>query len=266
MTPSFRDASDTDDPTLQFGYSLRSLPWLGLTDLLSFPSTFTGSDAWVEAAESILVRGRSFHQDLENFLSDARKRVAKAVQWRSHGAEWITGYPGVEKSLAGLQLDLGNGVMSSPTGPINAPAALVDYAQRLSQTRGAPPENETAHKYVALWYESIARLCNEMGARLIVLRIPRGPFLRARWTRTCAAWRACRTGFGGQADAHPPDGVHVSRWSVRSFSSTSSTPNRKGRETFSPMLANEVAQILAKPRHALQRPLPYWVFFALVLG
>lgn len=244
MTPSFRDAGDTDDPT-RASDILFARPWLGLADLLSFPLSFPAWDVRVEAAESILVRGRSFHQDLEDFLFDPSKRLDKAVQWRLHGSEWITSYPGNDKSLAGLQLDLGSGVISSPTGPVNAPPALVDYARRVAQTQGAPAENEQAHRYVALWYENIARLCNEMGARLIVLRIPRGPFHSLAGPGPAPHGALAELAAAGKLTLIPQT-AFVSLERPELFFDNLHL-NRQGRETFSPMLANEVVQVLATP-------------------
>ena len=244
MTTTFRDESEGADPNRISDVSFVH-PWLGVRDLLDFPFTFSVQDDRQEAAESILLRGRSFQNDLQDFILHPQKRIDSVVVWREHGSEMLAGYPGRDSSLADLHLDLNDGALSSSTGKTDFPAPLVAYAQRLSQTHGAPPEDEQAREYWALWYGAIAQLSEEMGAKLLILRIARGPFHSL-------------VGPGPE-----PDGVLAelaSAGKIALIPQTAFAPlerpefffdqlhmNRKGRETFSPMLANEVLRVLVTP-------------------
>jgi hypothetical protein len=244
MTESFRDEGNGGDSPDRLSDILFVHPWLGLADLPGFSLTFADPAARKEAAESILFRARPLQPDVEDFLLHPLDRRRDARDWRKHGSEWLSAYSGNEGTLAGLRLDLDCGTISSSSGNAN-PAPALDYAARLGETRGAPQENSWAHEYIALWYSAIARQCGQMGARLIVLRIPRGPFHSLVGPGPEPHGAFADLSESGQLTLIPQ--TEFASLERPEFFFDQLHMNRNGREAFSAMLAAKVIGILAKP-------------------
>jgi hypothetical protein len=175
MIPSYHDndeevqADRTNDITFLH-------PLLSLRDIVDFPASFLSLSARQEAAEAILFKGLFYQNDVQDFLRNPAARIHEAAAWHAHGAEWIGSYPGRNTSLAGLTFDLESGKLSvAPGHASDRPEALAQYAADLRRYRGHPPDNVAAAAYRNEWIGRIAELCQRVGIRLIVFRIPRGP-------------------------------------------------------------------------------------------
>ncbi|WP_029002833.1 hypothetical protein [Azorhizobium doebereinerae] len=174
MTPSFHD-NDDGLPADRVGDIVFVHTMLGLADIVDFPASFSSFATRREAATAILFKGLFYKNDILDFVENPGKRVREAKDWRKDGLEWFYAYSGNGGSLAGATLDLEAGEVTRGTSsPLST--ILADYARRLQAFHGRPPDAATSTAYRRLWWRRIADLCQKAGVKLLVFRIPRGPF------------------------------------------------------------------------------------------
>lgn len=121
---------------------------LTLAGTPGFVASHASAGAKAAALRSALFKGFAFQQDLQRFLASPRSRLEAVAQFRAHAAEWSDGYEGRAERMN--------------------PAALTD--------RATAPQRGLHHRYRLRWLAKIRRLA---GDRLIVIRLPRGPVVRA---------------------------------------------------------------------------------------
>jgi hypothetical protein len=242
MAESFRDAPSgaAADRLSDIAYVH---PYVGWKDIATFPLSYLTTPRRIEALEAVLFKGWLFQGDIEDFIRQPLKRIKVVELWRKHGGEWIDGYPGHDESLAGLTLNLATGDIGWPPGPETLPRAVRDYVADFEKNRGDPRGTIDAARYNRDWYGATAELCHEMGAKLIVFRLPRGPlhYLAAPQGEP----RGALTELAAAGDAVLIDENMFDDLEHPGFFFDQLHMNRAGRENFSPRLARETLRLLA---------------------
>ena len=249
MARDYRDSPDianTEDRVADLGFLA---PYIGWRDITSFPFSFQRPDARLAAIEAVLVKGWLLHGDIEDFLLHPYLRVSAVKLWRKEGTAILYDYQGHPETLAGVSLDPATGTLGWGPNEANPPPGLRGDIVKLqadlpglkeTPVEGAQPE---VAQYIRDWYGAVAKLCREMGAKLIVLRPPRGPLQFMAPPDDEAHGALADLAAAGELrllkadtfdDLERPrfffDHVHM---------------NRVGREDFSPRLAREALRLLS---------------------
>jgi hypothetical protein len=218
-------------------------PYLGWKDIATFPMSFQKPAAREEALEAVLFKGRLLGGDFEDFLRHPELRINSVKLWRMHGGEWLSSYSGRDQTLAGLTLDLATGAVGWGPGEANLPQGVRGYIDGLKRQRKerAPPE---AAQFAKAWYGAAAALCREMGAKLIVFRGPRGPLHYLAPSEGEPHGALADLAAAGELRLIPANTFDDLEHPQFFFDHLHM--NRVGREAFSPRLARETLQILAR--------------------
>jgi hypothetical protein len=217
-------------------------PFLGLRDIVTFPLSFKSPAARIEALEAVLFKGWLLHGDVEDFLERPTLRIKNVELWREHGADWIYDYPGNSHSLTGLSLDLATGQVGWGAGADELPNGVRKYIAKLKEKRGDEASPVFAD-FTREWYGGAAELCRQMGARLIVFRVPRGPLQVLAAPQGDAHGALADLAAAGDLTLIQPD--TFDDFERPQFFFDELHMNHVGREAFSPRLARETLQILA---------------------
>ena len=214
---------------------------LGFHDLLDFPWTYRSKKLQWEAVRGIILKGAIYHRDFLDFLEHPAARIAKARYYASDSAGWYYGYGGVDKSLAGLQIDWRNRTVRFPD---SIPAG--DRREiREEIFPDLPPNRGRETAYLLYWYGRMIDYYRHSSTKLIFLRVPRAP-------------------------QSPPDSLPQMRSAIRQIASRPNVIvlderlfnqlerpelfwdgyhlNRIGSRLFSKILAAEVRRVLGPPQ------------------
>ncbi len=214
---------------------------LGYLDLLDFPWTFQDKALQWTIVREMILKGIVYKQDFLEFARHPAARIAKTSYFAQESAGWIYGYGGINKTLAGLEVDWTKRTIHFPDGvPESARRSIHD---ELLPSRPEDRGRETA--YLRYWYGRIADYYRGSGTKLIFLQVPRGavappdaPLNPASAVREIASRPdvvVLDQHLFNQLE-HPDlfwDGWHL---------------NRSGMEQFSRILAAEVRRVLGPPK------------------
>jgi len=242
MSGSPQDSPGNFNPDAVSSIPLLS-PFLRWSDAWTFPLSFRKPAARFEALEAVLFKGWLLQRDVADFLTAPEARLQAVEASREHGAEALYDYPGNPATLAGLSFDPATGEIGWPPGADKLPQNVRAYIDRLKADRGDPAPPKAA-KWAHYWYASAAELCRQMGAKMIVFRVPRGPlhFLAAPQREPYGP--IADLAAAGDLQAIPADAfVDLER---PEFFYDDVHMNHAGREVFSPRLAREILRILAR--------------------
>jgi hypothetical protein len=233
--PANGDPDETDD--------IAFLPaFLDWKDIVTFPLTFNTSRTRFEALQAVLFKGWLFQRDMADFLAHPASRIKDVQLWREYGAEWLYRYTGNPSSLAGLTLDLGAGKVGWEPGEDKLSPAVRSYIAGLKHNL-VEQANPKYAEFTRDWYEGAAELCREMGAKLIVFRVPRGPLQFLTPPLGEAHGALADLAAAGKLTLMDPDTFDDLEHPQFFFDALHM--NRVGREAFSPRLARETLRILA---------------------
>jgi hypothetical protein len=214
---------------------------LQLRDLLEFPWSYpTRKLQWV-TFRGILLKGFVYKRDFMEFLDHPRARIAKARYYGTDSAGWYYGYGGVDKSLAGLQIDWQHRTMQFPD---RVPENERKEIQGLVFPQ-LPPNAGVETAYLRYWYGKIFDYYRGSGTKLIFMRVPRAP--------TSPPDPAPKLNSAVRQIASQPDVIVLNEhlfdqlehpdlfWDAWHL-------NRQGMEAFSHVLAAEVRRVLGPPK------------------
>lgn len=87
---------------------------LTLRDLFEFPWTYRRKSLQWTIVREMILQGTVYKRDFLEFLDHPAARIAKARYSARDSAGWLYGYGGIDKSLAGLQIDWQHKTMQFP--------------------------------------------------------------------------------------------------------------------------------------------------------
>jgi hypothetical protein len=214
---------------------------LGLRDVLEFPWTYQDKKLQWMIVRGMVLKGTIYKRDFLEFLDHPVERIKKARYYASDSAGWYYGYGGVDKSLAGLQIDWQRKTAQFPD--------RIPESER-KQMEGIlfptlPPDEGRQTAYLRYWYGRIVDYYRGSDTKLIFLRVPRAP-------------------------TSPPDAPPKLNSAIRQIASQPNVVvldegrfnqlehpelfwdaqhlNREGMEQFSRILATEVRRVLGPPK------------------
>jgi hypothetical protein len=149
-------------------------PLLRLTDTFEFTFSFTKWPLRWEAFRTVLLRGWVYQQDFQALLSDAPERMA-AIKWvREHSAQAVYNYVYSDHGLKGLSVDFSTGIIHYPESLTEAQREVI----RANLLRPAGGRTGQRAAYRRKWFGKIVQYYRGSRTKLLVLRAPRGPFVR----------------------------------------------------------------------------------------
>jgi hypothetical protein len=214
---------------------------LQLHDVLEFPWTYQDKRLQWVILRGMILKGTIYKRDFLEFLDHPTERIKKAHYYASDSAGWYYGYGGVDKSLAGLQIDWQRKTAQFPD--------RFPESER-KQMEGIlfptlPPDQGRQTAYLRYWYGRIVDYYRGSDTKLIFLRVPRAP-------------------------TSPPDAPPKLNSAIRQIASQPNVVvldeglfnqlehpelfwdaqhlNREGMERFSKILAAEVRRVLGPPK------------------
>jgi hypothetical protein len=214
---------------------------LGFQDLFELPWTYQSNQLKWVAFRDILLKGFVYKRDFLEFLEHPLARIAKARYYASDSAGWYYGYGGVDKNLAGLEVDWPRKTMRFPD------RIPEDERKQIEGTMFSrlPPDAGRETAYLRYWYGRILDHYRGSGTKIFFLRVPRAP--------VSPPDPAPKINSAVRQIASQPDVVVLDEhlfdqlehpalfWDALHL-------NREGSERFSRMLATEIRRVLGPPR------------------
>jgi hypothetical protein len=214
---------------------------LTLHDLLEFPWTYRNKQLQWQIVRGILLKGTIYKRDFVDFLDHPIARIVKARYYASDSAGWYYGYGGVDKSLAGLQIDWQHKTMRFP-------ASIPENDRKEIQGISFPPIPPNAGRetaYLRYWYGRIIDYYRGSGTKLIFMRVPRAPLSPPDAPPKLNS--AVRQ-IASQPDVILLDERLFNQLEHPDLFWDAQHLNRDGMEQFSRLLATEVRRVLGPPQ------------------
>ncbi len=214
---------------------------LRLGDLADFPWSYQNTTLQWTIIRGMLLQGTLYKRDFLDFLDHPRLRIQQVNDVNSHSAAWLYGYGGVDKTLAGLQIDWRRKTVQFPE--------RVTESER-KQLEGIlfpelPPDGGRETAYLRYWYGRIIDHYRGSRTKLIFLRVPRAPVSppdpppklnsAVRQISTEPNVIVLDEGLFNQLE-HPD--LFWDAWHL----------NREGMNQFSKIIAAEVRRVLGAPK------------------
>jgi hypothetical protein len=172
------DDYDDEDGSYDIGDDLATLHYviarLRITDVFELARSFTNSGARWETVRGGLLKGITYQNDIQAFLTHPRKRLAY-VRLCNEGFEgWSYNYKDPGGTVAGFQVDWSTMTPKFPPGVnqkfIDDVTNLVVYA----------PRPQTGHKaaFRRKWFGKLIDAYRGSPTKIVFARLPRGPVPR----------------------------------------------------------------------------------------
>jgi len=215
---------DVNDDLRALHYAAARLRW---RDVPEFAFSFSSAGARWQALRGSVLKGLVFQADVQEFLTDPRKRLDYVQLCRRGFASWTWDYQESPRSLAGLEVDWKSWKAKWP--------ADCDVGQRETVERALMyhpfPHTGTVARFRRRWFGKIAERYRGSRTKIVFLKLPRGPVVRPDWLHVS------RPGVIRELAAQPnviladehaydalerpelfKDGLHLNREGVRRFS------------------------------------------------
>lgn len=152
-------------------YLIAHLRW---TDLSEFPGSYTSPTLKAKAALGILLKGSVYRADFQDLLAHRRARLSYADLVRRESFGWVYDYTGTDYNVSGVQIDWKARAIFIPPNHRADEGQL--FKSRLLSDPPPPSGRRTA--YLSHWFNRIYDLYRGTRTRIIVFRLPRGPYPR----------------------------------------------------------------------------------------
>lgn len=218
------------------------VPWLRLSDLLDYPTSFGDGDERARARRAILFPMQALHEDILGALAAPRARWIATTSVREAWLGAVGQYAGRDGALPELAIDAASGAPRD-WGPREAELKplLEGYFRNLAQE--APPERQAANDaYLRRWLGRIAARYAGPGVPVVVYAMPRGPWHRQLLPQLHVTAAIAELAGGGSIHALPGDAF--AELEQPQFFFDDLHMNRAGRERFSPLLAERIAPLV----------------------
>jgi len=214
---------------------------LELRDIFEFPWTYRSKKLQWQIVRGILLKGTIYKRDFIEFLDHPSARIAKARYYASDSAGWYYGYGGMDKSLAGLQIDWQHKTMQFPASiPENERKEIENVSFPT-----LPPDQGRETAYLRYWYGRIIDHYRGSGTKLIFMRVPRSPTTPPD---TPLKLNSAVRQIASLPDVVVLDGRLFNQLEHPGLFWDGQHLNRDGMEQFSRLLAGEVCRVLGPPK------------------
>jgi hypothetical protein len=207
---------------------------LRFTDILPYTLSFTTWKSRREVLRGALFKGSTYQLDLADFIEHPTQRLTRVKDFREHGADWAYAYNGMDRTLAGMNVDWANRRVTFPPG-------VPEDQQRFLESAffSRPKQFGRTRAFEVRWLGPLVDLYRGSKTRIVIFEPPRGPAPRPSahlpWTAIDElrkrSWVTIidRSAFEGLEKSELfGDHVHL---------------NISGRKLFSPMLADAVKAV-----------------------
>jgi len=147
---------------------------LRLSDLDEFAGSMHSVQNRVESARGILLNGLVYKADFQDLLLHPIARVQSAALNRRDSASWMYSYIGPSRTMEGVSIDWAARTLTVPADV--TPAQKAEFTYRFLAPRPADMGHQSA--YLKYWLGKISDRYRGSKTRVIIIRIPRGPFIR----------------------------------------------------------------------------------------
>jgi hypothetical protein len=147
---------------------------LRLTDIFEFARSFDSRDLQIAALRGGLLKGIIFQSDLQEFLTNPKKRLAYVRQCDRDWASWVYEYQETASSMAGLQIDWATLKITFPPG-LND-----DQRETVKSFLAHEPDPQIGRlaAFQRTWYGRIIDRYRGSPTKIVFLRLARGPIPR----------------------------------------------------------------------------------------
>jgi hypothetical protein len=156
---------------IDVNFLIARLRW---NDLVEFAGSHETWDVRWKVALGMILKGSALKRDFQDFLHGPRERVFAALQSRRESHGWFYDYVGTKDDLTAYQMDWVN---KKVIGPADAPEGMKSFL-RTKFLDPRPPERGKFEAYQKHWLGKIYEHYRGSGTKLIIVRLPRGPFVR----------------------------------------------------------------------------------------
>jgi hypothetical protein len=219
-----------------------TLPLLRLADIQDYPDSFTTSNEHARALRAILLPLQALHDDARNLLAHPIDRVNELHRYRKGWLYSVEHYPGRDGTLPPLDIDEKTG-LPDDWSPVEATLRplLEGYFHGLRQS--PPAETQAANTaYLREWLGRIARRYAGHDVPVIAFVVPRGPWHRALAPVPVPSGPVAELAATGSVQLLPGSAFVDLEQPQYFFDSLHM--NRRGREAFSQMFAQQVAPLV----------------------
>jgi len=171
---NYDDAETWEDHAnriLDLHYLIARLRW---TDIPEFSLSFHDRELKWRTAFSVLLKGSIYKTDLQDFLRSPKHRLKDVRQARRDSHNWFYDYVGTTDDVTGVSIDWTKHTLT-------VPASFSADKKSLFQGRmldPQPPDQGRRSAYLKYWFGKIYDYYRGSGTRIIIVRLPRGPFVR----------------------------------------------------------------------------------------
>lgn len=150
------------------------IPLLRWTDLVEFSRSYHSTDLKFKAALGIALKGTVYKADFEDLLIHRKFRLEYAAQARRDSHQWFYDFKDTDQNVAGLVIDWKKKKLTAP--PSIPPNEVDAFRTRLLEPY--PEHTGRRSAYLTYWLMRICDLYRGSPTRLIIFRLPRGPYVR----------------------------------------------------------------------------------------
>jgi hypothetical protein len=151
------------------------IPLLSWTDLVEFPRSYHSSALKFKSALGILLKGTVYKSDFQELLLHRQARLKYAAQARRDSHNWIYNFKDTDRNVTDVVVDWKTRKIIAPPG--TSEGDLNGYRHRLLDPYPDPIGRRSV--YLTYWLNKICDLYRGSGTRLIIFRLPRGPYVRS---------------------------------------------------------------------------------------
>lgn len=164
-------AFNTSDDIRVLHYAIARLRW---SDTLAFTRSFDNWEARFTALSGLLLKGTVYRRDVQEFLSNPKKRLVYVHWYDRQWANMIFNYKAPADSMAGLAIDWPTLRVTFP------PGANATQRDSVMSFLAHPPDPQTGRlaAFQRRWFGRILDRYRGSPTKLVFLRLPRGPVPR----------------------------------------------------------------------------------------
>ena len=162
---------DHADRILDLHFLIARLRW---TDIPEFSRSFHTPELKWRTALSILLKGAIYKTDLQDFLRSPKHRIKDVQLSRRESRNWYYDYTGTTDDVTGVQIDWTKHTLTVPASFSADKKSL--FQGRLLDPQ--PPDKGQRSAYLKYWFGKIYEHYRGSGTKIIIIRLPRGPFVR----------------------------------------------------------------------------------------
>jgi hypothetical protein len=143
---------------------------LRITDILPYTLSFRSWKTRREVFRGAVFTGTVYQLDLADFIEHPTERLDRVKMFREGGALWAYDYNGIERTLAGLNVDYANHRVTFPPGmPVEQQHFLEETFFR------NPPQRGRMRAFELRWLGAVADLYRGSKTRIVFFQAPRSP-------------------------------------------------------------------------------------------